>query len=64
MTTVISLMLAIWFWPTEIQNQYCREAQWSQELVYVNNRPQLTYNAKVKSEICEVLLSKYKNETY
>ncbi len=64
MTTVIGLILAIYFWPTEIQKQYCYEAQWSNELVYINNKPTLSYDWKVKSEICEVLLTKYKNETY
>ncbi len=60
MTTVIWLILAIWFWPTDNQIWYCIEAQWSQEVHHMK----LTYDAKVKARACDLILKKYSNETY
>ena len=64
MTTVIWLIFAIYFWPTQSQEQYCYEAQWSQEVVIINNKQQLTYEAKAKARACDLILKKYWNENY
>ena len=64
MTTVIWLIFAIYFWPTKGQLQYCYEAQWSQEVVIINNKQQLTYEAKTKARACDLILKKYQNESY
>jgi len=64
MTTIIWLALALYFGPTQEQLQYCYEAQWSQEVVIINNRPQLSYEAQAKARACDLILKKYWNENY
>ena len=64
MATIIGLIFSIYFWPTQNQEQYCYEAQWSNETVIINNRPQLSYEAQAKARACDLILKKYWNENY
>jgi len=56
MTTVIGFILATYFWPTPEQVDYCWAAGWSYEIVCINNKCKLTDEAKIKAQICDVIL--------
>jgi len=60
MTSLIWLALALYFWPTQQQINYCIENQWSQEVIIVDWRLSLSYEAKWKREICSKLLQNKK----
>ena len=57
MTSVIGLALSLYFWPTQEQIDYCKNAGWSYEVVIINDKPQLTEEAKTKAELCKRILN-------
>jgi len=57
-------MMAIFFGPNQTQEQYCLEAQRSQEITIINNKPQLSYEAIVKENICNRILTNQKKNKY
>jgi len=57
-------MLAVFFGPNQTQTQYCLEAQRSQEVVIINDKPQLSYEATLNRNICNRILINIKENKY